>query len=166
MEIRLIIALILPVLSLSGCGDFQHVPQARSAAYYSATGSGTNTSATGQQILTIARSLLGTPYKYGGTTPAGFDCSGFTSYVFQNAGIILPRSAAAQHQISRPVNASALSVGDLLFFRIDKKKISHVAIYAGDNKFIHAPSSGKKVSFGSLDNPYWQAHWIGNGRVF
>ncbi len=118
------------------------------------------------QILQVAASLLGTPYKYGGSSPSGFDCSGFTAYVFRQAGIGLPRTAAAQYKFTRRIMPADLDVGDLVFFRIDGRKIAHVAIYTGDNKFIHAPASGKHVTVDSLANPYWQEHWIGNGRAF
>ncbi len=115
-------------------------------------------------VMSIAETLLGTPYRYGGNSPqSGFDCSGLVWYAYSEAGYVVPRTTAAQFAAIHPVDRSRLLPGHLLFFRIDGKP-SHVGIYAGNNRFLHAPSSGKLVSYGSLSNPYWQARLIKAGR--
>ncbi len=116
-----------------------------------------------KRIVTSAESMLGTPYRYGGTSPAGFDCSGLVYYTHRQAGLYTPRTAMAQFEASRPVAIKHLKPGDLLFFKLTGTKTSHVGIYTGRGKFIHAPSSGKRVSRSTLDNPYWQRHLIGAG---
>ena len=120
----------------------------------------------GEEIVTIAKSLLGTPYRYGGTTPRGFDCSGLVYYTHQQVGIAVPRSAGKQYAARRPLRLAQLRPGDLLFFRLSRRRISHVAIYTGSHRFIHAPSSGKRVSYSSLQNPYWKKHFVGAGRLY
>lgn len=120
-----------------------------------------------ERVVTVAQGLLGTPYHYGGTTPtSGFDCSGFVQYVYRQVGVTLPRTAAAQRHAVRSVRPEELQAGDLLFFRISRNKVSHVAIYLASGRFIHAPSTGKGVSTASLRQPYWSARLIGAGRVF
>ncbi len=115
-------------------------------------------------VVSTARDMLGVPYRYGGSSPRGFDCSGLVTYAYQQAGIQVPRTSADQYRYSRKVDMGQLQPGDLLFFRLRPPKVSHVAIYDRDGRFIHAPSSGKHVSYASLDNPYWRQHLIGAGR--
>jgi cell wall-associated NlpC family hydrolase len=106
-----------------------------------------------------ALKMLGKPYRYGGMTPAsGFDCSGLVHFSFRQAGVTVPRSTELQLRAAAPVRGSQLRRGDLLFFDQDGKKKSHVAIYVGDGRFVHAPSSGKQVRADRLDSPYWKKH--------
>ncbi len=114
---------------------------------------------------TIASNMLGKPYRYGGASPSGFDCSGLVYYAYHRAGYKVPRTSQLQYSQSLPVKRSHLREGDLLFFRIEGK-VSHVGVYLGDNQFIHAPSSGKRVSIASLETPYWKQHFIKAGRFF
>ena len=102
--------------------------------------------------------MVGKPYKYGGSSPSGFDCSGLVLYSYKQAGLALPHSTDKQRSTSRLVKVSELRRGDLLFFNQEGKKYGHVAIYAGNGKFVHAPSSGKSVRTDRLDNPYWKKH--------
>lgn len=120
------------------------------------------------ELVSNAHLLLGTPYRYGGNRPStGFDCSGFVQYAHATVGIDLPRTSRKQYRMGKQIKKRNLRTGDLVFFRIDTKKtISHVGIYIGNNKFIHAPSSGKRVSIARLDNPYWQRHYDSARRVF
>lgn len=106
-----------------------------------------------------ALKVIGKPYRYGGATPAaGFDCSGLVQFSYRQAGLALPRSTEQQRQVSRPVRLASLRRGDLIFFDQDGKKNSHVGIYLGDGRFVHAPSSGKTVRTDRLDSPYWRKH--------
>jgi murein DD-endopeptidase len=102
--------------------------------------------------------MVGKPYRYGGSSPAGFDCSGLVQFSYRQAGIALPRSTDQQRSISRAVKLADLRRGDLLFFNQEGKKYGHLGIYLGDGKFIHAPSSGKAVRSDRLDSPYWKKH--------
>ena len=113
---------------------------------------------------TIAAAQVGTPYRYGGTSPGGFDCSGLVYYAYRKAGIRVPRSTQAQLRHARHIALSQLQPGDLLFFKLDRRPVSHVGIYTGNGRFIHAPSNGKRVSFTTMDDPYWQAHFVAAGR--
>jgi len=109
--------------------------------------------------------MVGRPYKYGGASPSGFDCSGLVHYGYQQAGVTLPRDTSQLRQASRPVKVSGLRRGDLLFFDQEGKKNSHVGIYLGDGQFVHAPSSGKHVRKDTLDGPYWKKHLSEARRV-
>ena len=100
----------------------------------------------------------GKPYRYGGASPSGFDCSGLVLYSYRQAGVTVPRETDEQRRASRPVRVSSLRRGDLIFFDQDGRKNSHVGIYLGDGFFVHAPSSGKRVRSDRLDSPYWRRH--------
>ena len=120
---------------------------------------------TANRAVDYAREMLGKPYRYAGDTPAGFDCSGLVRYSYGRAGIRLPRDTQDQRRYGAPVPVGALRVGDLLFFDQEGKKNSHVGIYLGGGKFVHAPSSGKKVRSDRLDAPYWRKHFSGARRL-
>lgn len=111
-------------------------------------------------IVEIAKQYLGTPYRFGGESPSGFDCSGLTSYVYGKAGIQIPRQTTAQYVALDPIRTPR--PGDLLFFRIDGKKVSHVGIYTGNFQFIHAPSTGKTVSYADIRTSYWKERYAGS----
>lgn len=119
----------------------------------------------GRTALKIARGMIGTPYRYGGNDPRGFDCSGLVRYAYGQAGITLPRISREIFRLCQPIPPQAARPGDLLFFTISSDKIAHVGIYAENRRFIHAPSSGKGVGYASLDNPYWQKRLVAVGRV-
>jgi len=116
------------------------------------------------RILATARSQQGVPYLWGGTTPNGFDCSGFTQYVFGLNGISLPRTADVQFQVGMPVTRGQLQPGDLVFFTTYAPGPSHSGIYLGAGKFINA-SSSRGVSIASIDNSYWGPRYIGARRI-
>ena len=102
--------------------------------------------------------MVGKPYKYGGSSPAGFDCSGLVLYSYKQAGVKVSHSTEHLRSGSRLIKAADLRKGDLIFFNQQGKKFGHVAIYVGDGRFVHAPSSGKYVRSDTLDNPYWKKH--------
>ncbi|MCH6269413.1 MULTISPECIES: C40 family peptidase [Neobacillus] len=110
-----------------------------------------------QGVIEEAKKYLGSPYKWGGNTPAGFDCSGFTVYVFNKVGISLPRTAATQWDATTPV--ASPSIGDLVFFQTYKLGPSHVGIYLGNNKFISAASTGVTIS--DMTSTYWKTRYLG-----
>ncbi|HPJ39564.1 MAG TPA: C40 family peptidase [Spirochaetota bacterium] len=114
-------------------------------------------------VLDIARRCLGVRYRLGGHTPRGFDCSGFVYYVFRKSGIAVPRTATEQYKTGRKIRRERLKPGDLVFFsrRISRPAVQHVGIYTGNDRFIHAPSFGLRVSSASMKDRYWRARYIG-----
>jgi cell wall-associated NlpC family hydrolase len=121
---------------------------------------------TGTEIAMRAMSLLGAPYQWGGEGPTRFDCSGLVRFVHEQLGIEAPRTAAAQFSAAKRVQLNRIEPGDLLFFRIDSSRISHVAIYAGEGRFIHAPETGRTVELRTLDDEYYRPRLAGVGRLF
>ncbi len=117
----------------------------------------------GATVVSIAQQYLGTPYVYGGSSPSGFDCSGFTMYVFSQAGISLPHGATSQLSYGTEVSRSDLQPGDLVFFQDYGAVASHAGIYIGNNEFIHASSSyynGHCVVITSLSESYYDSHYL------
>ena len=108
----------------------------------------------------VAASMVGKPYRYGGSTPQGFDCSGLVYFSYKRAGMDVPRSTETQRGKSRKVSSSGLARGDLLFFNQEGKRSTHVGIYLGGNRFVHVPSSGKRVRVDSHANDYWKKHLV------
>lgn len=117
------------------------------------------------ELVATAKNLIGIKYRGGGTTTAGFDCSGFVGYVFDDLGVNLPRSSAGMYAKGSKVEKEDLSSGDLVFFNTSGKGVSHVGIYIGDGKFIHS-SSSKGVKVDKLSDPYyWGKRFVGAKRV-
>lgn len=108
--------------------------------------------------------VIGTKYKSGGTTTSGFDCSGFTTYIFKQFDIELPRTSKSQHSIGQKVAKDELQAGDLVFFNTSGKGISHVGIYVGDGKFAHA-STKKGITLSSMSDSYYEKRYVGAKRV-
>jgi len=121
-------------------------------------------SVTLRRVIQTALRYTGVPYSFGGTTPNGFDCSGFTRFVFAQSGISLPRMADEQYEIGQRVAANRLQVGDLVFFTTYEEGASHTGIYLGNGQFISATSS-RGVAVNSLFSGYWGARYIGARRV-
>ncbi len=115
-------------------------------------------------IVSLSMNYIGVPYVFGGTSPYGFDCSGYVQYVFANAGISIPRTADVQYDFGTPIATTDLVSGDLVFFSTYTYGASHVGIYLGDNNFIHA-SSSRGVTIDSLGSSYWSSHYIGARRI-
>lgn len=116
------------------------------------------------RLMAVANSNLGVPYVFGGTTPAGFDCSGFTRYVYESVGIELPRMADEQFTVGSAVETANLQPGDLVFFSTYASGISHSGIYIGNGQFIHAGNNG--VSMDNLFDEYWSPRYRGAKRIF
>lgn len=117
--------------------------------------------------MKTAKNMLGVKYRYGGASPRrGFDCSGLVQYSHRSAGINLPRTTALQFKAVKRIQRKYLKAGDLVFFKTTPaRSVSHVGIYLGENKFIHAPSSGKRVKINSIKEKYWRKRFSGAGRV-
>jgi len=117
------------------------------------------------KVTTFAKKLLNIPYKFGGNTILGIDCSGYVKKVYGLMGVSLPRTAREQFNEGQEIEKEDLSVGDLVFFRTYASFPSHVGIYLGNNLFIHASSKGKKVTIDNLDTPYYVKRFIGAKRL-
>ena len=119
------------------------------------------------QMLGKAMTLLGVPYKRGGSSSdTGFDCSGFVRHIYETSvGRLLPRRADEQAKTTEKIDRSELNPGDLVFFNTMRRTFSHVGIYIGDGKFIHAPSAGKAVRVDDLRAAYWTKRFTGARRV-
>ncbi|PKG25646.1 C40 family peptidase [Niallia nealsonii] len=120
--------------------------------------------ASSKSAVTVAKKYIGTPYKYGGMSPKGFDCSGLVGYSYKKTGKTLPRTAGDMYKKGKKVTKKNLKKGDLIFFSTYKKGASHVGIYVGDNKFIHS-SSSKGVKIDQLSNTYWKSKYYGAKRL-
>ncbi len=116
-------------------------------------------------LVGTALSLRGAPYRDGGAGPGGFDCSGFTQYVFAQHGVTLPRGVREQFTIGRNVTPKDLEPGDLIFFTTTDRGASHVGIAVGGDEFVHAPSSAGVVRVERLSSSYWSARFVGARRV-
>ncbi len=116
-------------------------------------------------IAQLALSMVGVQYRYGGAHPSeGFDCSGLVYYTYTSNGHAVSRTSRAQFSAARKISLAQAAEGDLLFFQ-DQEKLSHVGIYLGDGRFVHAPSSGDTVRVASIDTPYYQRNLIAVGRL-
>jgi cell wall-associated NlpC family hydrolase len=120
-----------------------------------------------QTLTSFALGLIGVDYKYGGETPeTGLDCSGLVRYVFQNVtGVTLPRTAREMSSVGDKVALDDLEPGDLVFFNTRRFAFSHVGIYLGDNRFIHAPARGREVEVATFDKRFWQKRFNGARRL-
>jgi len=146
------------IFALGGCASAQPATSASGSTKSS-------TELAGGQAAASALKMLGKPYRYGGSSPSGFDCSGLVLYSYKQAGVALPRATDKLRSASRAIKVAELRRGDLLFFNQEGKKYGHVGIYLGEGKFVHAPSSGKSVRSDRLDSPYWKKHLSEARRV-
>jgi len=151
---RRALLLTLPLVVLAACTPFQA----------GLPGGGTPADR-GQAVLEVAESRIGAPYRYGGAGPDAFDCSGLVAYAHRQAGVAVPRTAAQQFAAATPVERRDLRPGDLVFFRLSGREVSHVGIYAGGNRFVHAPQSGGEVRTASLEEEVFRRGWAGGGRL-
>jgi cell wall-associated NlpC family hydrolase len=122
-------------------------------------------SASGSAIAQLAVSFVGTPYRTGGATPAGFDCSGLVEYVFARNGVTMPRTVAEQYRVGRSVRRGDLEAGDLVFFHTVSRGASHVGISLGGDDFVHAPSGSGEVRIEHLSARYWDSRYVGARRI-
>ncbi|HEY2808476.1 MAG TPA: C40 family peptidase [Steroidobacteraceae bacterium] len=120
----------------------------------------------GAAIARAATALVGTPYHFGGADAGGFDCSGLALYVHERVGLSIPRTASQQQHAARPVPLAEILPGDLLFFRIRKRGIDHVAIYTGAGQFVHAPHAGVPVSLADISGGFYARHIAAAGRFW
>ena len=156
-------ALVAVLITMAGCAG------SHSSSNFSSLSNTTKQPVTSEQknITQTALSLLGTPYKYGGTTPKGFDCTGFVGYVYRkSARMTLPRESHDLVQTGEKVSVADLRPADIVYFKIEYQRPLHVGIYLGNGKFIHAPSRWGKVNIQGLDQDYWKSRYLGARRLF
>lgn len=110
--------------------------------------------------------MRGVPYRFGGATTEGFDCSGLVFFTHRRFGLNVPRTSRAQAEQAERVKRRKLEPGDLVFFRIGSRHVNHVGIYIGDDRFVHAPRNGRPVSVDSLDDAYYDKHFEAAGRFW
>ncbi len=113
-------------------------------------------------IVRLAEEMLGVPYRWGGRSPSGFDCSGLVQYTYEQAGFSVPRTSRAQHKAARAVPLGEARPGDLLFFA-ESGRVSHVGIYVGQGQFIHAPATGQNVKVSSIREDWYRQRFAGAG---
>lgn len=151
------------ILLASGCAS---VPD-RAQEEFFAPGVATMPDETMDKVVFTAVQLIGVPYRWGGASPEqGVDCSGLVHYSYSNAGVPVPRTSRELFRAARPIQPENLKPGDLVFFRLDTRWVSHVGIYLGNDRFIHAPRTGKNVSYANLGNNYWRERFAGAGTFF
>ena len=159
-EHRLLLPCLALLAALAGCSSHPRRSEAPLAA-------GTPRADAANAVLFRAIALVGTPYRYGGNTPqGGFDCSGLVGYVFLDAaGVALPRTSSDMSDLhARKIDREALQAGDLVFFA-EGRHVSHVGIYVGEQRFVHAPNSGGTVRLDRLDGAWWSEHFVYGKRV-
>ena len=149
--------LIIVLLLLGGCSTTRHDLAVQPD----------NSEEQMNNLAIYAMSLYDTPYRPGGTSRAsGFDCSGFVQYVYQNSvGLPLPRTSAGMSHLGTALNADQLKPGDLVFFNTLHNPFSHVGIYVGENRFVHAPSSGRAIMMSNMNEKYWHVRFDGARRI-
>lgn len=112
-------------------------------------------------VVAVARKYIGAPYRWGGSSPSGFDCSGLVRYAYAQVGVELPHNAAKQYALGVPVEREDLQPGDIVFF----DRLRHNGIYIGGGRFIHARQTGKRVAVAGLDEAWYATHWVGARRI-
>lgn len=161
METRRIVATLFLAALLGGCASelrrTEPVPQAGSGPVLPER--------IGDEIALRAMAQLGKAYRYGGADLEGFDCSGLVYFIHQELGLVAPRTAQQQFNAATPIQRARLEPGDLVFFRFSGTRISHVGIYAGNGRFVHAPQTGRNIELKSLDDAYYAKHFAGAGRL-
>ena len=167
-----LVATILVAAAISGCSNAMRWQDEGTVAPRGVPAKPATSAAPASAGANLARhaaantavAMIGKPYRYGGSTPNGFDCSGLVQYSYASVGLKAPRTSRAQYGSAVAITLTDAEPGDLLFFSYDDK-ISHVAIYLGDERFVHAPSSGKQVSVASLRDPHYHQHFVRAGRL-
>lgn len=120
----------------------------------------------GEALADFAVQLLGAPYRFGGATRAGFDCSGLVFFAHRQFGVTVPRTSREQAMRAQKVKKRKLQRGDLVFFKVAGRHVDHVGIYIGERQFVHAPRSGKPVAINSLDDEFYEDKFDSVGRYW
>lgn len=143
---------LFALLALAACGSSPPVPDSSARS-------------PGAMAAAVALDQVGVRYRYGGNGPQGFDCSGLVHYAYRQAGVSVPRTTGELWAAAADVDRNDLRAGDILFFRVEGK-MSHVGMYLGERRFVHAPQSGSRVSVASLDAPFYRKALLRAGRIY
>lgn len=161
------VTVLMLAVIMTACSTSQPPKKAKAPAR-TVTLSALQADGIGREILLYTMSMLDIDYQFGGSNPeAGLDCSGLVAYIYKNAaGVSLPHNAAQIANLARPVSNNQLRVGDLVFFNTLGRPFSHMGIYIGDGKFVHAPRSNSTIRVERLDNSYFAARYQGGRTLF
>jgi cell wall-associated NlpC family hydrolase len=158
------------VLFAAGCSSAPEVrsppPRAESPPAWDGEGGAASMRNRGEALADFALRLRGTPYRYGGATLDGFDCSGLVFFAHRQLGLVVPRTSRDQADEAMSIKPRKLQRGDLVFFKIDSREVNHVGIYVGDHRFVHAPGAGKPVTINSLDDEFYSERFFSAGRFW
>jgi len=158
----------LVLMSLAGCAGVESTRQPERSTKSPPASRETPTARdedAGARLAAAAELLVGSPYRFGGSGPEGFDCSGLVYFVHRELGMDVPRTAARQFRSARPVARAVLRPGDLVFFRDGSQEVTHVGVFIGNDAFVHAPKSGRPVGYARLDDEYYAVNFAGAGRL-
>lgn len=156
-----LILITVAMSGIAGCASHDIAPG--SAKSVTRTASKSTPTHVGDRAVAFAVDMVGTPYRYGGSSPSGFDCSGLVYYSYAQAGKSVPRTTGQLSNGVIPVARADLRAGDVLFFNV-AGKMSHVGLYLGNKRFVHAPSTGKVVSIETLESDFYSDAFIRAGR--
>jgi murein DD-endopeptidase len=156
------------LLILAGCAASPPPPTkaAVPAREWDGAGGASSMRNRGEALADFALRLRGTPYRYGGATLDGLDCSGLVFYVHRTLGLSVPRTSSDQAELAPRIKPRKLRRGDLVFFKIGSRRVNHVGIYVGDHRFVHAPGAGKPVTTNSLDDQFYAERFFAAGRFW
>ena len=160
---------LLTLLVAAGCASSpppKAAPPAPSPKEWDGAGGASGMRNRGEALAEFALRLRGTPYRFGGASLDGFDCSGLVFYAHRQLGLSVPRTSRDQAEEALPIKPRKLQRGDLVFFKIDSRKVNHVGIYIGKHRFVHAPGAGKPVTINSLDDEFYADAFFSAGRFW
>jgi cell wall-associated NlpC family hydrolase len=157
------------LFAIAGCASTPEpapVTQAGTIKEWDGSGGASNMRNRGEALADFALRLRGSPYRYGGATLDGFDCSGLVFYSHRQLGLVVPRTSHDQAKEATDVKQGKLRRGDLVFFKVDSRRVNHVGIYIGERRFVHAPGAGKPVTINSLDDEFYTLRFSSAGRFW
>lgn len=164
-RLAVLAAVVLVMASCTSAPRYTTRPHGAPAPRSTVSVGDATVSVSGNDIVGHAQDYVGTPYRSGGTSSRGVDCSGLVYDVFKSFGIALPRTSRAQARFGTKVSRSDLRPGDLVFFDTGGRGVSHVGIYSGRGEFIHASTRARRVQYDRLDNKYFKKRFVVARRV-